>query len=258
MNPWGNPWQPPAYYQQPHPNVYAPPHPFPGYWGQPGWAPPDAGPTFRSAKYPTLNPILASDSTQIRYDVKKKARNEIAPATYMPCRGLFATASSASHIRLISKSFPWSIDVMSNTPVTCEAIWDALYAALQQHLADSEWGLAIGDKKQRDTIEKSARKRMETDPDTKYKRIDWLGNNTIFKGLDRLEEFQELRLLAWHGTLCRDMGREAFFVGFNLRREAYNGLYSYPDIYGWVIKLYCNFWYLVCVSLLFVLSQLAG
>ncbi|KAJ6625824.1 hypothetical protein B0H10DRAFT_2211702 [Mycena sp. CBHHK59/15] len=198
MNPWGNPWQPPAYYQQPHPNVFGPPHPYAGYWGQPGWAPPDAGAAVRSAKYPTLNPILASDTTPIRYDVRKKARNEIAPATYMPNRQLYATASAAMHVRLISKAFPWSIDVMSNAPVTCEAIWDALYAALQEHIVDSEWGIVLGDKKLRETIEKAARKRGESDGDSKLKRIDWLGGNTIFKGLDRMEEFQEARLL--HGS----------------------------------------------------------
>ncbi|KAJ7451742.1 hypothetical protein B0H11DRAFT_875032 [Mycena galericulata] len=195
MNHWGNPWQPAQYYQQPHPNAFAPPPPgFPGYWNQPGWAPPNPN-VYHSAKYPTLNPILASDTTQVKYDVRKKARHEIPPATFLPNRHLFATANSSSHVRLISKSFPWSIDVVSNTPVTCEAIWDALHAALQQHLADSEWGIVIGDKKLRDTIEKAAKKRVESDADSRLKRIDWLGGQTIFKGLDKIEEFQELRLL---------------------------------------------------------------
>ncbi|KAJ7130821.1 hypothetical protein C8R43DRAFT_1239885 [Mycena crocata] len=195
MNPpWGNPWQPAAYYQQP--NAFPPPpQAFPGFWGQPGWAPPNANAGYHSTKYPNLNPILASDSTQLRYDLRKKARSDIPAPTYVPTRHLFATASSATHIRLICKTFPWSIDVMSNTPITCEAIWDALHAALQQHIADSEWGIVIGDKKLRETIEKAAKKRAESDSDSRLKRIDWLGGNTIFKGLDRLEEFQESRLL---------------------------------------------------------------
>ncbi|KAJ7346998.1 hypothetical protein DFH08DRAFT_207658 [Mycena albidolilacea] len=194
MNHWGaNPWGPAAFYQQP--GFPPPQQAFPGFWGQPGWAPPNPGPGFHSAKYPMLNPILASDSTQVRYDVRKKARNEIAPATYMPNRGMPAIASSAAHVRLICKAFPWSIDVMSNAPVTVEGVWDALYTALQQYIADSEWGIIIGDKKLRETVEKAAKKRGESDGDTKLKRIDWLGANTIFKGLDRMEEFTELRLL---------------------------------------------------------------
>ncbi|KAJ7077297.1 hypothetical protein B0H15DRAFT_565420 [Mycena belliarum] len=197
MNPaWGVPWQQPAYYQQPHPGAFSPPPAgFPGYWSQPGWAPPNTNAAYHSTKYPMLNPVLASDSTQIRYDVRKQARNEIPPATYMPNRLLHATATSATHVRLISKAFPWSIDIKSNTPITCEAVWDALHAALQQHIADSEWGIVVGDKKQREMIEKAAKKRVESDPDARLKRIDWLGVNTIFRGLDRMEDFQELRLM---------------------------------------------------------------
>ncbi|KAJ7217698.1 hypothetical protein GGX14DRAFT_549959 [Mycena pura] len=194
-HPWGNnPWQPPAFYNQP--GAFAPPQPgFQGFWGQHGWAPP-SGVAF-STKYPTLHPVLASDTTQVRYDVRKKARNDIPPATYVPVRGQFATATSASHVRLISKAFPWSIDVMSNTPVTCEAVWDALHVALQQPIQDSEWGFIVGEKKLRETVDKAARRRAETDGEETLtlKRIDWLGSNTIFKGLDRLEEFQEVRLL---------------------------------------------------------------
>ncbi|KAJ7646990.1 hypothetical protein FB45DRAFT_892012 [Roridomyces roridus] len=198
---WGNPWQPPAYYQQPHPaNAFAQPGPpggFPGFWGQAGWVPPpNAG--YLSNKYPGLNPILAADANPMKYDVRKKARNEIAPATYMPIRNLYATSSSAVHIRLISKSFPWSIDVMSNTPVTVEAIWDALYAALQQHIADSEWGILVNDKdrKYREAIEKATKRRVDAgDADSRLKRIDWLGAQTLFKGLEKVDGFQELRLL---------------------------------------------------------------
>ncbi|KAJ7072000.1 hypothetical protein C8F01DRAFT_1102141 [Mycena amicta] len=204
MNPqqaWANPWgqpQPQQPYYPPPPAQFGPPqHPAYGgaYWGQAGWAPPTATNAAYSAKYPTLNPVLASDSTQVRYDVRKKARAELPPQTYAPNRLLFATSSSASHIRLISKAFPWSIDITSSTPVTCEAVWDALYTALQQHIADSEWGIIIGDKKLRETIERAWRKRQESDGDTKVKRIDWLGSSTVFKGLDKMEEFTEMRLL---------------------------------------------------------------
>ncbi|KAF8199793.1 hypothetical protein K438DRAFT_1822538 [Mycena galopus ATCC 62051] len=194
MNSWGpNPWGPPAFYQQP--GFAAPPQQgFPGYWGQPGWAPPNPNPGF-SAKYPNLHPILASDSTQVRFDVRRKAQHEIPPVTYTTVRGLFATASSSAHIRLISKAFPWTIDIVSKAPVTIEAVWDALHIGLQQPILDSEWGFIIGDKKLRESIEKAAKKRADSDNEPGLKRIDWLGGNTIFKGLDRIEDFAELRLL---------------------------------------------------------------
>ncbi|KAK7005846.1 C2H2-type domain-containing protein [Favolaschia claudopus] len=194
MNPWGpNPWAPQAFYQQPG---FVPQQTgFPAYWGQPGWAPQNPTPGFHSTKYPNLNPILASDSTQVRYDVRKKARNEISQAIYVPHRGQFATTPPASHVRLICKAFPWSIEVMSNTPVTVEGVWDAIWAALQQPIVDSEWGIIVSDKKLRETIEKAAKKRSDYDGEPKFKRIDWLGSSTIFRGLDKMQDFAEQRVL---------------------------------------------------------------
>ncbi|KAF7305961.1 C2H2-type domain-containing protein [Mycena chlorophos] len=208
MNPhgWAQPGNPWAYYPQygPPPPGAAPPVPGPpgqpqapygGYWGQAGWAPPTATNAGYSAKYPTLNPVLASDTTQVRYDVRRKAKSDIPGHIYAPNRGLFATSSSASHIRLISKAFPWSVEVKSGVPITVEGIWDAIHTALQQHIADSEWGIIISDKKLREAIEKAAKKRSETDADPLLKRVDWLGTQTVFKGLDKFEEFTEMRLL---------------------------------------------------------------
>jgi hypothetical protein len=63
-------------------------------------------------------------------------------------------------------------------------------------MADSEWGIVVNnDKALRKSIEAAAKRRAESDPDTRLKRIDWLGSNTIFKGLDKMEDFAELRLL---------------------------------------------------------------
>ena len=61
---------------------------------------------------------------------------------------------------------------------------------------DSEWGLIVGDAKQQKTIEKAAKKRVNgTAGDKQLKRIDYLGDTTIFRGLYRDEEFERLRLL---------------------------------------------------------------
>ncbi|CAK5265491.1 unnamed protein product [Mycena citricolor] len=195
MNPWGAaappPWvpQPAGYF----PPGYATPQ-YASYWAQPGWNAPTVNGAFNSVKYPTLNPILALGTTTVRYDVRGQARNEIAQAIYMPNRLLVATSNQATHVRLISKAFPWSIEIVSASPVTCEVIWDALYKALQEPIADSEWGIIILDRKQRETIEKAAKKRSDNQ-DARYKRIDWLGGATIFKGLEKLEEFQDMRML---------------------------------------------------------------
>lgn len=96
------------------------------------------------------------------------------------------------HVRLISKMFPWSIDIHSPVQVTLADVWHALYAALQEYIVDSEWALISDNKSKRESIEKAAAKRPE---DRKLKRIDWLGEHTLFKGLERDESFEKTRIM---------------------------------------------------------------
>jgi hypothetical protein len=103
-----------------------------------------------------------------------------------------ATANSSTHIRLYSKAFPWSIDIKSTTPITCEAVWDAIHAALQEPIVDSEWGLIVGDKDRKKIVETAAS--IREGADKQMKRIDWLGEHILFKGLEQDDEFQKARL----------------------------------------------------------------
>jgi hypothetical protein len=151
-----------------------------------------------SKKYPHLNPILAADTTLLRFDIKRRPRSEILTSTYYTSRNVPAKAMPTYHFRLISKTFPWAIDIHSsaNVNITCETVWDALYAGLQEPIVDSEWGFLIKDKKMEE-LEKAVKKRLEAEPggDKRPKRIDYLGDVTLFKGLERDEEYEELRHL---------------------------------------------------------------
>jgi hypothetical protein len=210
---WPHPWQN-HYQQQRNPDVYVPPQ---GY-GRPIWDPRAYGPpptsmhsphsflvpiltgligaAYRPAQYPPLNPMLAADNTPVRFDIKKPPRAEMLASTYYAEPNTLATASGATHIRLICKAFPWSIDIPLRKPVTCEEVWDALYKALQEDIKDSEWGFIVGDAKQQKVIEKAAKKRLEgTTGDKQLKRIDYLGDATVFRGLYKDEEFERVRLL---------------------------------------------------------------
>ena len=81
-------------------------------------------------------------------------------------------------------------------PITCAAVWDALYKALQEDIKDSEWGLIVGDGKHHKVVEKAFKKRTEgTDGGKRMKRIDYLGDATMFKGLYKDDDFEKLRLL---------------------------------------------------------------
>jgi len=206
MNPWGTQWQPAWYPQQnQHPHVYIPPQ-YPNYWDQAPWGIPSPGVNSnyaaaeqRSTKYPDLNPILAADTTLLRFDVAKRPQQDITASTYQAYGQTPATATPVTHIRIISKSFPWSIDIKaasrSAAPfITCDHIWDALYSALQENIADSEWGLIVTDGELKKRVESAAKKR-DHDDGRKLKRIDLLGRATMFKGLEKDRDFARDRLL---------------------------------------------------------------
>ena len=86
---------------------------------------------------------------------------------------------------------------MTPTNVTCEDVWESLYAALQQPIVDSEWGFIIKDAKQKEAMEAAVKKRIEgeSNADKRPKRIDYLGNVTLFKGLSKDDDFIKLRLM---------------------------------------------------------------
>ncbi|KAF8658237.1 hypothetical protein AX16_002014 [Volvariella volvacea WC 439] len=195
MNPYS--WIP-DYYQ--NPNVYIPQGYIP-HWSTPGWnhydgtnAGAQAFPM--SKKYPTLNPALASDVTHIRFDVKTKPSQSIHPAAYQANRLLYATANKATAIRLISRSFPWTIDIQSPLPITCEGVWDAIHTALQAPIVESEWALISAfDTKHKDLLAKIIKKREEGGEPPLLKRIDYLGDATILKGLEKDEDYSRSMLL---------------------------------------------------------------
>jgi hypothetical protein len=159
----------------------------------------------RFSKYPSLNPSLAEDTTLLRFDVKQKPSTTLLASTFYANRHNFALAAPTRHMRLLSKSFPWQIDIMTPTNVTCEDVWESLYAALQQPIVDSEWGFIIKDAKQREAMEAAMKKRIESDSnaDKRPKRIDYLGNVTLFKGLGRDDDFVKLRLMP-HSPPCAE------------------------------------------------------
>ncbi|KAJ7432943.1 hypothetical protein FB451DRAFT_1476852 [Mycena latifolia] len=119
-------------------------------------------PARQSAEVPSVNPVvLLADWTQVRFDLRKPVHDEMTPTMYMMNHHLIAPASSAMH--------------------------------LQEPTVDSEWG--ITNEGLRKEIERAAKKRIESDSDVRLMRIDWLGSDTVFAGLQRMEEFQEELLL---------------------------------------------------------------
>lgn len=200
MNHWNNQaWYHPGYaypagfagWQHPTAHAARPPA-----WHEPK---PDAHfsvDRFRTRKCPNLHPILSADTTHVRVDLRKKPPvDDMKSPPFYVYRHAQATEDCAPHIRLVSRDFPWSIDIKTkyNEPVTCDDIWKSLYSVLHHPVADSEWGMAVIDKDHAKKIEKAAKKRQETDKDKQLKRIDFLGESCIFRGLEKDDEFANRR-----------------------------------------------------------------
>jgi hypothetical protein len=104
-------------------------------------------------------------------------------------------------MRLFSKGFPWSIEISNRKDITCSDVWNAVWASLQEPLADSEWGILcskgeVGQKHIEDIL-KAHRRRLDlnTMADKRILRCDYLGEYNWFMGLERDEEYQNARLL---------------------------------------------------------------
>lgn len=138
---------------------------------------------------------MAEDVTMLRVDLRHKPRSEVLAATYYTNPRAPAMSSHQSALRLVSHDFPWTIDIVMQMPVTCEAVWDALHSALQEPIADSEWGFMVSDKKVRKKVQDAAKKRVDGgDKDKALRRIDFLGDAVFFKGLGKDDEFAKMRL----------------------------------------------------------------
>ena len=149
----------------------------------------------------------------VRFDVQKNPRNGILANTYhhYGLQPALITGAPVTSMRLYSKAFPWTIDIVSERrPITCRDIWDAVYNALQQDIDDSEWGMVVMEKTWREKVEKAAKLRIEEERSSnKLKRIDLLGEATLFKGLEKDEELEKVRLLPG-----MDACEETWFVAF--------------------------------------------
>ncbi|KAH6906386.1 hypothetical protein BKA70DRAFT_1372447 [Coprinopsis sp. MPI-PUGE-AT-0042] len=149
-------------------------------------------------EYPDLNPILAIDTTNFGSTSNTTPQSEILASTWYGYRTSPAKAPqhgghATSYMRLISHKFPWSIDIK---------LPPAIYHALQQPLEDSEWGMIVMDRKARERVEGAMKKRMEAAPSSPPgpKRIDYLGDSTLFKGLEKDGEFIKLRTMPGEGV----------------------------------------------------------
>lgn len=194
-------------------------------------------PPFTPIAHPELDHSLSADLCVHRFDVRYPPRENIPPhvlQAYGPRVAVMVPATEtapelpATYLRLISKALPWTIDVQhtrsgyfgvgqgepDGKPITCDYLWRKIHEALLQPLTHAEWALIAdneGDEKV-DAMKAAAeaRKAEGGDATLVVRRVDYLGDKTIFRGLKKSDELAEKRLLP---------GEEA-----------------YPGVQTWVLK----------------------
>ena len=114
-------------------------------------------------------------------------------------------------MRLISKDFPWTIEIdmqkevvkssygrSTSYAINVADVWKAIYNALQEPLLESEWALLMDSSwlerdSRRRGIEQAAQKRVGKSP--VVRRVDWLGEKAVFRGLVKDDNFARHRMM---------------------------------------------------------------
>ncbi|GJJ06431.1 hypothetical protein Clacol_000623 [Clathrus columnatus] len=136
-----------------------------------------------------VHPLLAPQTSAL-FDIR------LSPSSITPTAGIMepATASRSRFLRIISRDFPWTLEVSNKYqgPVTCADVFNALYSALSLPLTHAEWTLA--DDLKKDSLMRANRNRRGGQV-RRLRRIDWLGSKVYFKGLMRDDQLGRSRLL---------------------------------------------------------------
>lgn len=129
------------------------------------------------------------------FDLRRKPR-EYDPDQYDRHSRYSVFLQPTKRVRLVCKNFPWTVEIKDEW-VFCSRVWDAVHNALQKPIKRSEWALIASDETKTAEIKRARDKRLEQHPDEdrRPKRIDWLGEMTLFRGLERDDAFAKRVLL---------------------------------------------------------------
>lgn len=156
-------------------------------------------------RYPDLHFLLANDLAGLNrfyYDLRRTPRDGILSDVFELYGSLWAMRSRPGDIRIVSREFPWIIDIKANPApeneggVTCGDIWISLYQELLKPLTDADWALltALADLGDEKTIQRLThltnitRRQVERGEQISLRRLDWLMRKTLFIGLTKDDE----------------------------------------------------------------------
>ncbi|KAJ3561426.1 hypothetical protein NP233_g10203 [Leucocoprinus birnbaumii] len=145
---------------------------------------------------PILSDILTSPTAHARFRVSGSRPSHEIPSSESEIYSLTpAHTTHTTYMRLLSKQFPWCIEIKSEKAIMCVDVWDAIWDALQQPMLDSEWGelCTRGDvgKNHIEKIRMANKRRCAENSlaDERILRCDYLGEDIWFLGLEKDESF---------------------------------------------------------------------
>ncbi|KAF8313468.1 hypothetical protein DL93DRAFT_2203037 [Clavulina sp. PMI_390] len=177
---------------------------------------PPAGPVLIDILHPPTR-RLGHMSTQphLLYDIRdfpqKALLNSNRPMLLPDAHALAAvTNPPTAQLKIISKAFPWEIDVESEDPSVAVTVGDvivAIHETLHKHITNSEWWIVteqVRDKVTAQYIKNCERssagnpRRFEIEKPREKSgglmRVDWLLADIVMRGIERDEEFINQRI----------------------------------------------------------------
>lgn len=130
-----------------------------------------------------LYPFIAAAGTPVQFDLRKDPRRANRPEFERHDRySLFS--QPVKNVRLVCKDFPWPIEI-KNEWIVCGTVWEKVYHELQAYITESEWTLAGEEVRRRINRAVRFREAETGNRELRPKRIDWLGEKTLFSGLEK-------------------------------------------------------------------------
>lgn len=142
----------------------------------------------------TLHPCIDGNGMTLVFDVRDSPR--AALSEYGRFAGYSLFPEPVRDLRLVSRDFPWPIEIR-NEVVMCGTVWERLHASLKKPLTEAEWALVCLDREKKRAVEQAMRRRVErgAGEENVPLRVDYLGENTLFMGLEKDEAYVESVLL---------------------------------------------------------------
>ncbi|KAJ1304907.1 hypothetical protein OPQ81_006041 [Rhizoctonia solani] len=160
---------------------------------------------FDTQPHPLVCPVLEPTSKRIVWDIRfrpGKAKMNLAGYPHASESELNKPAVNppVTRLRLVSKLHPWVAIAKNPNGVTVGNVLDIIYATLQEPICEAEWWIVSS--KERARVGRIFERECARGPGTTgrrsqsdgVRRVDWVGDETTFLGLEKDESFIRHRI----------------------------------------------------------------